>query len=273
MDERTWCEYFRIMSVSRDQFLRSLGKSLPGMVLGSGMAKAAQTILSKVAAVTDPEPLRPASPKNEKSEIAKIDFIRNGSCTGKRIALTFDDGPTPGITELVLDVLKQREICATFFMIGNRIAAASNLAQRVLAEGHEIGNHSFTHRKLTLLPESEAKEEIQKTQEVIAEVLHHRAVWFRPPFGVLHQKQAAMAQAMDLRVLLWDVDSTDWAKPGEEKIIETVLGKTISGSIIMLHDVDQQTVNALPSILDNLRNQGFVFSRISDVISEQIEVK
>jgi peptidoglycan-N-acetylglucosamine deacetylase len=273
LDERTWCEYFRIMSVSRGKFLKSLGKSLPGMVLGSGMAQAAQTILSKVAAVTDVKSLPPASPKNEKSEIAKIDFIRNGSRASKRIALTFDDGPTPGITELVLDVLKQRQLCATFFMIGNRISAAPEIARRALAEGHEIGNHSLTHRKLTLLPEAEAKEEMQKTQEVIAEVLHHRAVWFRPPFGVLHQKQAAMAQAMGLRVLLWDVDSTDWAKPGEEKIIETVSEKTISGSIIMLHDVDQQTVNALPSILDNLCNSGFIFSRISDLLAEQVEEK
>src|SRR5271167_4194704 len=183
------------MSVSRDKFLKSLGKSLPGMVLGSGVAKAAQAILSKVAAVTDTEPTEPllrSSPKNEKNEIAKIDFIRNGSRVSNRIALTFDDGPTPGITDLILDVLKQRQLCATFFMIGNRIAAASNLAQRVLAEGHDVGNHSFTHQKLTLLPELEAKQEIQKTQEIIAEVLNHRAVWFRPPFGVLHQKQAAM---------------------------------------------------------------------------------
>jgi peptidoglycan-N-acetylglucosamine deacetylase len=261
------------MSVSRDKFLKSLGKSLPGIVLGSGMAKAAQTILSKVAAVTDTDPSPPSSPKNEKNEIAKIDFIRNGSRVSNRIALTFDDGPNPGITELILDVLKERNLCATFFMIGNRIASASNLAQRVLAEGHDIGNHSFTHRKLTLLPEAEAKQEIQKTQEIIADVLNHRAVWFRPPFGVLHQKQAAMAEAMGLRVVLWDVDSTDWAKPGEDKIIETVLEKTKSGSIIMFHDVDQQTVNALPSILDNLRNREFIFSSISELLLERIEEK
>jgi peptidoglycan/xylan/chitin deacetylase (PgdA/CDA1 family) len=259
------------MSVSRGKFLKDLGKSLPGMVLGGGMAKAAQTLLAKVAAVSDPEPAPIAKTQNSSVQNAKIDFITSGPSAGNRIALTFDDGPTPGVTEFILDALKQRQLRATFFMIGNRIAAAPELARRVLAEGHEVGNHTFTHAKLTALSDSAAMQEIQKTQEVIQEVLNLRAAWFRPPYGALRQNQAAIARSLGLRVLLWSVDAADWSQPGEAKIIETVLAETKPGSIIICHDLHQQTVNALPSILDGLCERGFIFSTVSDLLSKPSE--
>jgi peptidoglycan/xylan/chitin deacetylase (PgdA/CDA1 family) len=206
------------MSVSRGTFLKALGKSLPGLVLGGGVASAAQTFLNKMAAASGrwqnpAATIKPALPAE-----TKVKFIESGSSIGNRIALTFDDGPRPGVTDRILDELKRRKLHATFFMIGERIAASPNLARRVLAEGHEIGNHTFTHPNLTTLPEAQVEAEIQKTQDIMSKVLNHRAAWFRPPYGALRQNQAGLLARRGLGVVLWNVNPQDWSRPGMEQI-------------------------------------------------------
>ena len=159
------------MAVSRGKFLKSLGKSIPGMVLGGGITTAAQKVLGKVAAVSG-EPAIPSAPADPATvKVEPVEFIKQGPAEGNRIALTFDDGPTPGVTDLILDELKQRGLRATFFMIGNGITAAPDLARRVLVEGHEVGNHTLTHPKLTALPDAQVEAEVDKTQEIIRDVL------------------------------------------------------------------------------------------------------
>jgi len=262
------------MSVTRGDFLKQLGRSLPGMVLGGGIATAAQKVLGKMAAASGdplakelPSPLMTANPKRaESAPDAKIEFITSGPAEGNRIALTFDDGPTPGVTDRILDELKRRKLHATFFMIGERIAAAPELARRVLAEGHEVGNHTFTHAKLTTLSDAQAESEIQRTQDIMAEVLNHRAAWFRPPYGALRQSQARIVQKAGLRVALWNVDPADWSQPGEEKIVETVLAESKPGSIILCHDLHQQTADCLGPILDGLAERGFTFNSLSELL-------
>jgi len=202
------------MSVTRGTFLKALGKSLPGMVLGSGAATAARTLLGKMAAVSNAPgatefPAPAVATNQEVASGPKVEFITSGPPDGNRIALTFDDGPTPGVTDRILDELQKRKLHATFFMIGQRIAAAPDLARCVLAEGHEVGNHTFTHPKLTTLSDQQADAEIQKTQDIMAEVLNHRPAWFRPPYGALRQDQAAMLASRGLGIVLWSVDSKD----------------------------------------------------------------
>ena len=258
------------MSITRGEFLRSLKKSIPGIVLGGGVAAAAQKVLGKMAAVSSvadlpvPSPATVAQPVPGKD--AKIDFIRSGPTDGNQIALTFDDGPTTGVTERILDELKRRKLHATFFMIGQRIAAAPDLARRVLAEGHEIGNHTFTHPKLTALTDAQVEAEIQKTQDIMGQLLNHRATWFRPPFGALRQNQAALVEKAGLRVALWSVDSQDWSQPGESKMTETILKEAKPGSIIICHDLHWQTADAIGSILDGLTERGFVFATLSALL-------
>ena len=266
MDVRGGAGSLDIMSVSRGKFLKSLGKSIPGMVLGGGIAGAAQTLLGKMAAVSGvkeaPAPL--AKPVIAKD--TKFDFIRSGPPDGNRVALTFDDGPTPGVTDLILDELKRRKLHATFFMIGERIAAAPDLARRVLAEGHEIGNHTFTHPKLTTLSDAQVDAEIQKTQDIMGEVMNHRAAWFRPPFGEFRRNQAGIPGMKDLGIVLWSVDPADWSQPGEAKIAETILGETKPGSIIICHDTHRQTADAMGPILDGLLERGFAFAKLSELL-------
>jgi peptidoglycan/xylan/chitin deacetylase (PgdA/CDA1 family) len=250
------------MSITRGEFLKSLRKSIPGMVLGSGVATAAHKLLGKMAAASGateiPSPTAAANLKvAEIAQDAKIEFIKSGPTDGQRIALTFDDGPTPGVTDRILDELKRRKLHATFFMIGQRIATAPDLARRVLAEGHDVGNHTFTHPNLTKLPDQEVEAEIQKTQDIMDEMLNYRAAWFRPPYGALRQNQAGLLAKRGLDVVLWSVDPSDWSQPGEAKIVGTVLAETKPGSIILCHDVHRQTADGIGPILDGLAERGF----------------
>jgi peptidoglycan/xylan/chitin deacetylase (PgdA/CDA1 family) len=257
------------MSLTRGKFLKELGRSLPGMVLGSGIAAAAQKVLGKVAAASGAleTPIVSTNANTNITPPAEIEFVKSGPSSGNRIALTFDDGPTPGVTDLILDELKRHNARATFFMIGERIAAAPDLARRVLAEGHEIGNHTFTHPNLTALPEAKVDVEIQKTQDIIAEVLQHRAVWFRPPFGALRKNQAHLLATRNLGIALWCVDPSDWSQPGVDKITGKILADTKAGSIIVCHDRHQQTVDSTKLVLDTLADRGLFFSTLSQLLS------
>jgi peptidoglycan-N-acetylglucosamine deacetylase len=253
------------MSVTRGTFLKALGKSLPGMALGTGMA-AAQTVLGKIAAVsaTREESAPAPAPITEPEKPA---FITCGPAEGNQIALTFDDGPTPGVTDRILDEFKARGLHATFFMIGENIAVSPELARRVLAEGHDIGNHSYTHPHLTKLPESQVLAELQTTQDIIAKEMSHRTGWFRPPFGDLRANQSGVAEQAGLRVILWNIDPADWNQPGEEKISETILSKAAAGSIVVCHDSHAQTANCIGAILDGLVERGLTPVTLSKLLA------
>jgi peptidoglycan/xylan/chitin deacetylase (PgdA/CDA1 family) len=249
------------MSVSRVQFLKSLGTSLGGLALGTGIASAAQALVGAQAGVglaTPPVP--PASENNN------VHFISSGPDDGNRIAITFDDGPTPGVTDVILDELKKRNIHSTFFMIGKQVVAAPELAQRVLAEGHEVGNHTFNHLKLNTLPDRQVDWEIQKTQDTISDVLNYRPSWLRPPYSAFRKNQIGIPQSRDIGVVFWSVDSRDWSQPGKEKMVNTILTHTKPGSIILCHDLHKQTANCIGQILDGLLDRKYEFTSISDFL-------
>ncbi|MCE0523053.1 MAG: polysaccharide deacetylase family protein [Methylacidiphilales bacterium] len=252
------------MSVTRGKFLRSLGSALPGLVLGTGVA-AAQALANKVAAVAG-EKITPAPIPASREETEKIPFIHSGPAEGNRVALTFDDGPNPGVSEYILDALRERNVHATFFMIGEKVAAWPDLARRVVAEGHEIANHTWTHLNLTAIPDPQVEEEIHKTQVVIGDVLQQQAVWFRPPMGMLRRDQAPLLKREGLGIVFWSVITGDWAEIGENKIVDIILTETQPGSIIVCHDIHQQTADSLPRAIDGLRERGFDLVTVSTLL-------
>ena len=248
------------MSVTRGKFLKELGKSLPGMVLGSGVAAAAHKVIGKMAAAANVgEPISGKPPITGAPEPAagedKVEFIHHGPATRNHVALTFDDGPTPGVTDRILDELQHRGLHATFFMIGERIQESPDLARRVLAEGHDIGHHTMTHPKLTALPDAKVAGEIEQTLGVMREVLGHQPAWFRPPFGELRRNQAPLVTKHGMRIVFWNVDPRDWSRPSPETITATILTNAAAGSIIVCHDVHDQTADALAAILDGLQER------------------
>ncbi len=258
------------MSVTRGKFLKDLGKSLPGMMFGTGAA-AAHTLLSKIAAVSRvPENPGPVPPPNPATKPApSLEFITSGPTDNNQIALTFDDGPTPGVTDRILDELKLRKLHATFFMIGERIAAAPDLARRVLAEGHDIGNHTYTHPKLTALPESQVIAEIRKTQDIIAKEMNYSARWFRPPYGAFRADQSALVEQAGMRVVLWNIDPSDWSQPGEDKITGTIFEKAAAGAIVVCHDFSEQTANCMGVLLDGLLTRGLTPVTLSRLLTSE----
>jgi peptidoglycan/xylan/chitin deacetylase (PgdA/CDA1 family) len=236
------------MSITRGQFLRSLGKSLPGMVASTGMATAAHTLIRRVAQAVPSVEAAPASAVPE----PPVPYLQRGPETSDAIALTFDDGPEPGVTERLLDTLQAHGLRATFFMIGEKVAAAPELARRV-AEHHEIGHHTYTHRKLTDLADADVEEELEKTDAIFMEVMGRRADWFRPPFGALRQNQAWRVRARGMRVALWSLDTEDWRGGSAGAITERVAMHTHPGAVILCHDT-RGTAESLDATLSHLRD-------------------
>lgn len=220
---------------------------------------------SEKTEIIDGEEVRRAVPVEQASEVAHggAIFVNHGPGFGRRIALTFDDGPNPKVTERVLAALKERGLLATFFMIGQRVAAAGEWAEAVHEAGHEIGNHSLTHPQLSKLSDARVAYELAKTQELILDATNVSPVWFRPPYGAFKRTQGELASSRGLGVMLWSVDPRDWSQPGADKITHTILTETRPGSIILCHDLHPQTADALPGILDGLLERGFEFCTIS----------
>jgi peptidoglycan/xylan/chitin deacetylase (PgdA/CDA1 family) len=195
------------------------------------------------------------------------EIISSGPTNVSRVALTFDDGPTPGVTDRILDELKQRNVRATFFMLGERIAKSPELARRVAAEGHEIGNHTFTHPRLTELPHARVEEEVQKTQNIIAEIIGLKPVWFRPPYFAFRDNLAPVVNSRGMRIVGGNVDPADWSQPPEEQIIGVVARDAKPGAIIVCHDMHAQTANAAGRILDGLLGAGLSPVTLSTLMS------
>lgn len=172
------------------------------------------------------------------------------------VYLTFDDGPGQ-FTEQILDILKRYNIHSTFYLIGRNTQTYASSVARMVKEGHTVANHSFTHRDLTTLPAAEVLSELSSTQQAIKQASGVTPVHFRPPYGAQNQTVRNQAASLGLSVDMWSVDPRDWAQPGSSVITQRVLSQTKAGSVVLLHVLHQQTVDALPAIIDGIRAMGY----------------
>ncbi len=183
----------------------------------------------------------------------------------KVFALTFDDGPWPEYTRKILAILKQNNVKATFFMVGQEVMRRPEIAREVRDAGHAIGNHSWDHPSRPRDPIMQ----VMRTDAEIKKQLGFRPTFFRPPYGIM--KNGMARQAMSLRdpVLLWSADSNDWKKPGADRIVQNVLRDAHPGGISLMHDgggARYQDVEALPIIISGLRAQGYRFVTIPELL-------
>jgi peptidoglycan-N-acetylglucosamine deacetylase len=251
---------------TRRTFLRSLGLSTAGFALGGAtLASYGEPQPIPIDAATiDALEVRKAIPLTATESYAVSPyFVTSGPGFGRRLALTFDDGPAPGLTDRVLAELRQRNIKATFYLIGNRVKSAPDLAAQTLAEGHELGNHSTTHPALGKLSDDRVESELRGCQEAIHAATGALPVWFRPPYGSFQKTQGPLAMAQQLGVCMWSVDPQDWRKPGIPVVQQRILTQSRPGSIVLMHDIHKATVDALPGILDGLLERGYEFTTIS----------
>lgn len=184
------------------------------------------------------------------------------------IALTFDDGPHISNTPRLLDMLRERNIKATFFVVGKCAQEYPHLVRRILAEGHEIGNHTWTHRSLPTLSEASARDELAKTAKAVEDASGYHIRIMRPPYGASNLRLKKMCyDEFGYPTILWDVDPFDWKRPGSSIVKNRILAGTRPGSIILCHDIHSQTIDAMPDTLDSLLAKGYHFVTVSQLLN------
>ena len=182
-----------------------------------------------------------------------------------RIALTFDDGPHPVYTPKLLDGLKERNVKATFFVVGKNIEGREDIIKRMDEEGHLIGNHTYDHVKITGLPEEEACAQITKTSELVKEITGKNTEFVRPPFGAWDKK---MECGFEMFPVLWSIDPLDWTTKNVDAVVQKVLSRAEENSIILLHDYYDSSVEAALKIVDALLERGFEFVTVDELVLE-----
>lgn len=198
-------------------------------------------------------------------------FIKNGSRDKKVVALTFDDGPHPKETDKVLDVLQKYNIKATFFIAGKHARWYTNPLIRASKEGHEIGNHTFTHPDISNLNSAQIESEILECEKVLVEITGKKPTLFRPPFGSYRKEELEkIAKKNNYKIVLWTtVDARDWQNPPASKIASTIIDNAKNGDIILLHDyATENTVEALDILIPQMQSKGFKFVTVSELINE-----
>ena len=184
------------------------------------------------------------------------------------IAITFDDGPHPSNTPRLLDMLKQRNIKATFYVVGTNARRYPHLLRRMVAEGHEIGNHTENHPTLTKISTSEVRRELSVTHQAIVSATGVPPRTMRPPGGAINTELKTWIKSeFGYPTILWTVDPEDWKRPGVGVVTSRLVSGARPGRILLAHDIHAPTIDAMPGTLDQLLAKGFRFVTVSQLIS------
>lgn len=180
--------------------------------------------------------------------------------TGKALCLSFDDGPHPEVTPRILDILKARHVPAVFFVIGKNIPGRESIVQRMVAEGHQIGNHSYSHHALFDLQTPAAMaEEIRQTNALIEAVTGRKVTLFRPPYGVTNPMLASAVRQTGMVSVGWSLRSFDTVAKSEQALLQKLLAEARPGNIILLHDRCEITARVLTDYIDEALRRGYTF--------------
>lgn len=192
--------------------------------------------------------------------------FHHGSNSNK-IALTFDDGPV-ALTGEILDVLKAEDVKATFFCIGRNIAAHPEMLKRMVAEGHLIGNHTYTHSfSFDWQSSQNMQAELEKTNQLAKEITGKNLKWFRPPYGVTNPNLAQAVKRSGMTAIGWSLRSFDTTAKKEQQLLHRLLRRLKGGDVILLHDTMPVTAAVLTSFIQQARKRGFIFAPLDEVLS------
>jgi peptidoglycan-N-acetylglucosamine deacetylase len=240
-----------------------MSRFLLALVLSAAVAQA------ETKPPATPMPVRPAEPvAPARTPAPKITYSQC-HVDGPYIALTFDDGPHGTNTPRLLDMLKQRKVKATFFVVGQCVAEYPEIAKRIVAEGHEIANHSWSHPQLTRMGEGGVTEQLGKTHDVVKQTTGVAMTLLRPPYGAFTPNQQGWAHRQwGYKCILWDVDTLDWKIRNAGHVQSYILSHTGPGSIILTHDIHKTTIDAMPGSIDGLLAKGFQFLTVSELLAK-----
>lgn len=202
--------------------------------------------------------------KETEGEIQQKESVEESGVKEKpSIAITFDDGPSSRYTGRLLDGLKERNVKASFFLIGENAEKNPVLVERIYKEGHLIGNHTYSHVQMTHLSEEAAVREIEKTDQVISAITGEHVAYMRPPFGAW---QRELEVRMEVLPVLWSVDPLDWTTENVDEIVSKVVTEVEEGDIILLHDCYASSVEAALRIVDILQKEGYEFVTVDRLL-------
>jgi peptidoglycan-N-acetylglucosamine deacetylase len=208
-------------------------------------------------------------------------FVRSGTfyrakTDEKVIALTFDDGPSPKWTPLILDELKEAGVKATFFMIGKYVEKYPDVAKRVIAEGHDAGIHTFNHPVLLFAPQGYLEKEIKDGEAAIKNITGKTTKLFRPPKAWLTANEKREISDLGYKIILWSLSSKDWVRFHDKHIRRYILSNVRPGDIVLFHDAGgafrieggnrKQTTKTLPRLIEKLKEKGYRFVTVSELL-------
>ncbi len=189
---------------------------------------------------------------------------------GKKIALTFDDGPHREYTAQILDILREYGVKATFFVIGENAEKYPDLVKREFDEGHEVECHTYSHEFIDRIGTEDARNELLLSEDAISAVSSYKFNFVRPPGGIYTESFKKLADEMSYDIVLWSVDTEDWKSPAPQRIISTVMSNVKGGDIILMHDYvvgSSSTPEALRQIIPELIDSGYEFVTVSELVS------
>lgn len=195
----------------------------------------------------------------------KVHYSGNGA--QKLAALTFDDGPESIVTPQILDILDDYDIKATFFVLGQNAARFEDVLKDIYDRGHEIGNHSWSHKYLPKISKSSKENEILKTEQLLVDVLGDYTSIFRPPYGAVKAQDKQLIDSLGYKIVNWSVDTRDWAGTSGEQIMKYVKQQLKPGGIILMHNSgNANTVKILPTMIEWVREQGYEFVTVTEIL-------
>lgn len=194
----------------------------------------------------------------------KISSVR---VPGNYVAITFDDGPSASLTPQVLDILKRHGARATFFVQGLNASRNQSILARAVAEGHEIGNHTYSHIKMTGSSAERVCSEVSRANGIIEAATGRKPTLMRPPYGAVNANLVNMMyNKFGLKTIMWSVDTRDWQHPGVSVVVQRAVGGAKPGAIILLHDIHASTLQAVEGIVTGLQARGFELVTVSQLI-------
>ena len=203
-------------------------------------------------------------------------FIFHGSNREKTVALTFDDVPDPRYTGKILDILKSEGVPATFFVVGYKAEAYPSIINRMLQEGHELGNHTYNHPYLPSLSLESFQSQIDKTDRILMKLTGKGSNLFRPPYGEVTEEQLLWMIERGMSVVNWNVDSLDWKGISSDEVIANIFKDIGPGAIVLQHAGGGEgedltgTIQALPQIIAALKREGYTFLTVSEMVLPQL---
>jgi peptidoglycan/xylan/chitin deacetylase (PgdA/CDA1 family) len=216
--------------------------------------------------------LFPSPGRGDSTDERKVISFSSGPAGSNAVALTFDDGPHPKLTPQLLEILKEEDVTATFFMLGSMIENYPAVARAVVDAGHEVANHTYSHERLPRLSEAKIREEIVRTQKLLEEAAGTKPRLFRAPYGSTNATVRDQLRDQNLELVGWAVDPRDWERgKTSASITAFILERSKGGDIILLHDIHSRSIAAVKEIIQGLKARGFTFTTAGDLIAQKRE--